>query len=291
MIGIVILNYNSYQDTIDLVAALQKQTVVSDLHIVIVDNDSPNQSFQQLTPLEKHYSNVIVLQTESNLGYAKGNNFGLQYLDQNVRPEFVAILNNDIVLQNDCFEKLMLKYESLESPAIISPKQLDIKEREIPIYSMNTFLDDCLNLFYIFKLFHKRKIKPFKDTTAQNAMIVDLIPGSFMFTSFQRFKKLGFFYPNTFLFVEERFVTMAAKKLDWNNYIILDQTYIHAHSKTINSSYKQIAKYKIVYAGWIEFTKVHRSNGRFKAKILKPLMWLSLLEMKIVLNLKKLLNP
>lgn len=289
-ISIVILNYNSYQDTIDLVQELQKQSVIEDLFILVVDNFSPNNSYDQLSPHEVTYNNVKVLQTGANLGYAKGNNFGLEYLDKNIHPEYVAILNNDVILENDCFERLINKYQQLKEPAIIAPKQLDIKLKEVSVYSMNTFLDDCLNLFYFFKLFHRRKIKPFRDTTGKNAMEVDLVPGSFMFSSFERFKALGFFYPNTFLFVEERFITVAAQKKGWKNYIVLDQTYVHAHSKTINSFHGSIAKFKLLYMGWLEFTRVCRKNGKFKAKLLKPLMWLSLLEMRIVFQLKKLVG-
>ena len=285
-IGIIILNYKSYQDTIDLIAALQNQTIASQCQIIVVDNASPNGSYAVLKPLEKEYNNFIVLKTGGNLGYAKGNNVGLHYLDQHVHPEYVVILNNDIILKDYCFEKLISKYEQLEEPAIIAPKQLDINKKEIPVYNINSFLDDCLNLFYVFKLFHKRKIKAFKDTTGENAMEVDLVPGSFMFSSFERFKKMGFFYPNTFLYVEERFITVAARKKGWHNYIVLDQSYIHAHSKTINTVYGTLAKYKLLYEGWIEFTKVCRPFGKIKATILKPLMWLSLVEMRIVLFLK-----
>ena len=44
MIGVVILNYNSYVDSIKLVTELQKQTVNKDLQIVVVDNSSTNNS-------------------------------------------------------------------------------------------------------------------------------------------------------------------------------------------------------------------------------------------------------
>ncbi len=288
MIGIVLLNYNSYQDTINLVAALQLQTVAEDLQIIIVDNASPNNSYEQLKPLESQYKNLVVLQTGANLGYAKGNNYGLDYLNKHIQPAYVAILNNDIQLPNNCFEKLVAKYTVLDKPAIIAPKQLDINNKELPVYSINTFLDDCLHLFYIFKLFHRRKIKPFKDTTGNNAMKVDLIPGSFMFASFERFKEMGFFYPNTFLFVEERFIAVKAEELGFNNYILLDETYVHAHSKTINTVFNPVGKYKLLYKGWIEFTKVCRTHGKLKSMLLKPLMQLSLLELQVVYGMKKI---
>ena len=71
----------------------------------------------------------------------------------------------------------------------------------------------------------------YKDTSGNGAMKVDIIPGSFMFSSFKTFRKMGFFYPNTFLFAEERFIAVKAKQMNLNNYILLEETYIHAHSK------------------------------------------------------------
>lgn len=286
----VILNYNTFQDTISLVRRLQNQTVANRMLIVVVDNASPNNSYKFLKPLENEFNNVVVLQTGKNLGYAKGNNFGLKYLDENIHPEYVAILNNDVELPNDSFEKMVLAYEQLEEPAIIAPKQLNTKGEPVTPYRMNSYVDDCLNLFYLFKLFHKRNALKWKDNTGKRAMKVELIPGSYMFSSFARFKEMGFFYPNTFLFVEERFVAMEAQKRGCHNYILLDETYIHAHSKTINKAYQNIDKFKLLYDGWLEFTRVHRKNGILKAAILKPLMKLSLYEMKTMNRLRRIIN-
>ena len=287
-IAVVILNYNSFQDTIDLVAALQQQTVAKQCQIVIVDNDSPNGSYEKLKPLEKDYKNVVVLQTGANLGYAKGNNYGLHYLESNDPPEYIAILNNDIQLPLDCFEKLIMSYEKLHKPAIIAPKQLDLNNNELQPYKLNSFLDDCLNLFFLFKLFHKRNALKYKDNTRQKAMKVPMIPGSFMFASFNTFKAMGYFYPNTFLFAEERFIAVKAKQMELNNYILLDQTYIHAHSKTINTTFSQIGKFKLLYKSWLEFTKICRPYGKLKAMLLKPLMFLSILEMRCVYGIKNM---
>ena len=150
-IGIVILNFKSYLDTIKLVEALQHQTLANNFHIVVVDNCSPNESFNALKFLSTKHSNVVVLQTEKNLGYAQGNNFGLNYLNNYVKPIYVAILNNDIILPNDSFEQLVTKYIVLDKPAIIAPRQLNANNEEFKLYGMNSFLDDCLSLFFITK--------------------------------------------------------------------------------------------------------------------------------------------
>lgn len=289
-IAIVILNYNSFEDTIKLVCELQMQTVSKLMQIVVVDNFSPNNSFYQLTFLERKYSNVKILQTGSNLGYAKGNNFGLEYLDNNVHPEFIAILNNDVKLEYDCFENLIRKYWLLDEPAVIAPRQLDNDAKEVLGMKMNTFLEDCLRLFYIYRFFLNYSAKVNLDTTGKIALDVELVPGCFMFSSFDRFKNLGFFNSNTFLYVEERFITVEVQKKGWKNYIILDQFYSHSHSKTINSVYDKSARYKIYYKSLLVFTRMCRSNGEIKAKFLQFLMFISLIEIKFLCIIKNSLS-
>ncbi len=285
-IAIVILNYNSFEDTIKLVSELQMQTVSKLMQIVVVDNFSPNNSFYKLTFLEKKFRNVKILQTGSNLGYAKGNNFGLEYLDNNVHPEFIAILNNDVKLEYDCFENLISKYWLLDEPAVIAPRKLDNDGKEVIGMKMNSFLEDCLRLFYLYRFFLKYSAKVNFDTTGKIAMEVELVPGCFMFSSFERFKNLGFFNSNTFLYVEERFITVEVQKIGWKNYIILDQSYIHSHSKTINTVYDKATRYKIYYKSLLVFTRICRSNGVIKAKFLQFLMFISLIEIKFLCKIK-----
>ena len=71
---------------------------------------------------------------------------------------------------------------------------------------------------------------------------------------------------------------------------MLDETYIHAHSKTINTSFNHIEKFKLLYVSCLEFTRKYRKHGNFKASILKPLMTLSILEMRLVNAIHRIFN-
>ena len=52
-VGIVISNYNGWQDTVQCLASLQKQTC-QDFEIILLDDASTNDSVQQL---QKHLKN------------------------------------------------------------------------------------------------------------------------------------------------------------------------------------------------------------------------------------------
>lgn len=284
-IGIVILNYNSYADTIKLVGELQKQTVASELVIVVVDNHSPNESFEELKPLEQKWNNVVILQTEANLGYAKGNNYGLLYLEKHIAPDYVAVLNNDIVLPCDCLENLMSEYERLDNPGLIAPKQVMLDGKIYVGGPINSFWDDFKNLFFLYRYMNKKKEKKDDRLLASGVLKVEIVLGSFIFTSLECFKQIGYFYPNTFLFVEERFVAHRVKELGYQNYVLLEQSYLHIHSKTINSVFSQVQKYKMQYEGWLEFTRKCRVYGQLKAILLRPFIIYSLLEIRLVYKL------
>lgn len=101
MISFVILHYQALDETIDCVNTIFEK-VKSDCKVVIVDNCSPNGSG---TELEKKYANdpnVKVICTDSNLGFAKGNNIGYKAAKED-NPDFIVVMNNDVFIQQDDF--------------------------------------------------------------------------------------------------------------------------------------------------------------------------------------------
>ena len=93
---IVILNYGTYQMTIDLIYSLREGLEYNNYSIMVVDNCSPNESAQVLSEKSKEldyvfYANMI------NSGYAAGNNIGIRYGITHLF-DYTWILNNDIKL-------------------------------------------------------------------------------------------------------------------------------------------------------------------------------------------------
>lgn len=101
LIYVIILNYNGYEDTRKCVESVLKSTY-SNLKVLIVDNASTDHSEEKL---RSDFSECIVLQTGSNLGYAGGNNAGIKYALDN-KAEVICILNNDTIVANDMIETL-----------------------------------------------------------------------------------------------------------------------------------------------------------------------------------------
>ena len=97
----VILHYNTVIDTKECVDSIAENFVSTYTYqIVIVDNCSPNKSGKELV---EYYSNnefVKVLISESNLGFAGGNNLGCLYASKKYNFKFLVMLNNDTLLMD-----------------------------------------------------------------------------------------------------------------------------------------------------------------------------------------------
>lgn len=123
-IAIVILNYNTFDDTVACVDSIKRYTNGVSYKIYIVDNASPDMSGELLVAKYKGVSNVEVLVSEKNKGFSGGNNIGIRAaLKEGF--EFVYLLNSDILLENDAFALMQEHLESDENIVIVGPSIVD----------------------------------------------------------------------------------------------------------------------------------------------------------------------
>lgn len=278
-IGVVILNYCSYDDTIRLVTDLQKQTGDIQLQIVIVDNCSPNESYSVLSEKFANTNNVVVLKTDRNGGYAYGNNVGLKYLEKDC-PQFVTIMNNDIIFDNHVLASLVSVYKEIPDVGIISPIQFTTKLNlaEGTSLYLPSFLQDFLGNLFFYRVLIKNKVKI--DLNRDSSITkVDVIIGSFMFTSFELFKRIGYFFPGTFLYGEERFVAMKIKNAGKKNYLVNSLKYVHEHSKTINKYINDFSKRKYLHQSKLKYTSMYRDYAKIKCLALNFTFYFGIVEL------------
>jgi GT2 family glycosyltransferase len=111
LVFIVILNWNSPNDTIASVESCLKLTWPN-FRIVVVDNGSTDGSEDLL---RSRLKDVEIIQSGSNLGYAGGNNVGIRHAMNN-GADYVWLLNNDAVADPQALAALV---EAMEAdPAI-----------------------------------------------------------------------------------------------------------------------------------------------------------------------------
>lgn len=116
-VTIVILNWNGKNDTIECLNSLNSITY-NNHDIFVVDNGSTDGSVECLKAL---FPGIEIIETGSNLGYAGGNNVGIQQaIDSGA--DYVLLLNNDIVVDKAFLDELVNVAESDEKIGFVGPK-------------------------------------------------------------------------------------------------------------------------------------------------------------------------
>ena len=117
----IILNYNTFQETKDCVLSIESKVDTQNYKIVIVDNLSTDDSADKIEKFIEQKNNMILIRNTENLGFAKGNNVGIEYAKRNYKPQFIVVLNSDTeLIQNDLVEKLDNEYRNSEF-ALLGP--------------------------------------------------------------------------------------------------------------------------------------------------------------------------
>ncbi|MBQ6764944.1 MAG: glycosyltransferase family 2 protein [Paludibacteraceae bacterium] len=122
MVTIIILNYKGWQDTIECLASLQKQTVQS-FRVVVADNGSGDDSLVQIARWQEQQQMTFpltLLPLPENYGFAKGNNLAIaSALDEDT--DYFWCLNNDTVVEPDCLQRLVTYMDNHKEITALTP--------------------------------------------------------------------------------------------------------------------------------------------------------------------------
>jgi GT2 family glycosyltransferase len=119
----VVLNWNNAPDTLRCLAALEASDA-DGFEVVVVDNASTDGS---VAVLRARYPDLALLENRENLGYAGGNNVGIQYaLDRGA--DYVLLLNDDAVVAPDALSALLDAAQDHPGVGFLGPKVLSLEE-------------------------------------------------------------------------------------------------------------------------------------------------------------------
>ena len=125
MFGYVILHYQSIEITkkcVDKLLMFSKNNP-----IIIVDNCSPNGSGKQLEKMYSKCINITVISNEENQGFAKGNNLGYQYIKRKYSLNYVVVMNNDIMIEDNDFAVIIEQFMEKNEVDVCGPDMVTLK--------------------------------------------------------------------------------------------------------------------------------------------------------------------
>lgn len=125
-VSIIVLNWNRFKDTKETLLSLVK-TNLGDFEgeVILVDNNSSDGSVSKIQKSKSKYQNdnlkLKIIENKENLGFAAGNNVGIQYALDN-GADYILILNNDVEVHKNFILEMMKNFESGNKVGAISPK-------------------------------------------------------------------------------------------------------------------------------------------------------------------------
>ena len=175
---IVIVTYRTNEKILtDCLNSIDSQT-----NILIVENSKNNALKEKL---ENSYPNLKVILSGRNLGYGAGNNFGLT----RVKTKFALILNPDVTLEENFFEKINNYLNQQINFHIIGVNYQD---------------DTQWKSSGLFSEFDKRiKLKNETKLNHDSLEEVDWVVGCAMLINLEKFETRKIFDENIFLYFEE----------------------------------------------------------------------------------------
>jgi len=114
LVSIIAINYNTLQVTCELLESLSRLSY-RNFEAIVVDNASKEDPSAYL---QANYPWATVVRSEENLGFAGGNNLGMQH----AKGDYFLFLNNDTEVEGDLLEQLMAPFEQYADTGAVSPK-------------------------------------------------------------------------------------------------------------------------------------------------------------------------
>lgn len=267
-VTVFILNYKTYNKTLNCLVSIKKTKQIK--NIIVIDNDVVTDEFLILKNKFKNYKNILFISTLENLGYAKGNNFGIKWaISKGLVSEFIAIINNDIIISNNyIFSDLINVYNSNFDIGVLSPKiihkstglQQGPYKKEFIFF---IFLEAILPFLIIIRKYLEKK-----SNNLLKMRKVHRTMGSFLLIKSSFFKEIDFFDENTFLGSEEDIISEKLKKHNLNFYHYPNQFVIHDHGAS-TSLKPSFFIHKLFLQSKVYYFKKYRKSSLIGISVLK----------------------
>jgi len=252
-IGLVILNFLTYKDTLESIISLSNNIEINcNLIVYVVDNNSNKSMLENLKQelLAKNLNfNIMYLKSDENIGFARGMNLGIKKA-LNDGCNYVICSNNDIFYKKKIyFNHIIDVHQKDKSIAVIGPKILDPDNiNQNPYMTQNrsknnffkkirqklVFTNFIGKLIFFLIGYKDYFFKYEKNHKNINSQTVYCLHGSFFILTPAYFKYYSDLDPNTFLYNEELILAERVKQKNLLMYYTTDLEVFHKDDSSTN---------------------------------------------------------
>jgi GT2 family glycosyltransferase len=229
-VAAVVLNYENYEQSLLCVSDLLAQDHPL-LDVVVVDNHSSNESAAKLREAFTGEERVVVVETEANLGYAGGNNFGALRRLERGSVDYILISNNDVRLPDRSTLRVLVDFAEAHAglggvgPRVTTPNGFP----QGPYRRPNAVLRILRNLLPVFPLAY-RFWRRFRNDERPGRCFA--VVGACVLLKAEPFARAGMFDERTFLGAEEYILAERLRGIGLSFWYCPAVTVIHDHKRS-----------------------------------------------------------
>jgi GT2 family glycosyltransferase len=264
-IFVIVLNWNGKKDTLECLASLAKITAPP-FQTVLVDNGSTDGSVQVI---RRAYPRIPIIETGSNLGFAGGNNLGIEWA-LTKRAEWIFLLNNDTTVAPDLFSAFFNAVNKVPSAKILGAKIYRSRDPQ-RIDHLGGRWNPCIAEFESYGS------GSLDDGLSFEAMSqVDYVCGAALFAHRSVFETIGLLEPRFFLFWEETDFCTRARKAGFEVWTAPQARVWHKVSSSFTGGKPQMHYFwwrsRLL---WIERNCGRKEKKELYKKVILPELWKS----------------
>lgn len=227
-VAIIIVNFNGTDDTIECLRSIDNTIYHKgevNYEIILVDNGSRNPII--ISDISGVKSKVHLISSTKNLGFAGGNNFGLQYImEHKIYFDMLLLLNNDTILVDDSISRLAI---------MLNSSSFGIGG------AINYYFSNPNEIWQAGNLFRPNRLKgiTIKSNIEGNDFIkVDFVPGSSMMIKKEVIDQVGFLDDRFFAYYEEMDMSIRASRFGYETGFLQSTKILHKVGKSSPSVLK-----------------------------------------------------
>ena len=264
MIGIVILTYNNWCDTIQCVDSILKSNINEKYHIYIVDNASKNKAPEDFVIFCHSNHDISLLHSSRNLGYSGGNNIGIKKaIEDNCTT--ILLSNNDVVFYPGSIDAMSKFLTNEKDYGIVGPKTYKL-DGTIQKYNMavKTGMKEKYLIRTHMSIFFPSLVEKYWGLNLPDDQSCDMYALNGCCFMVHR-RCFDFVFPlddNVFLFEEEFITGIRMEKSHYKTRYLAESEVLHKHGQ----STKSISGFSLAcqYESELYYCKVYLDANFFK---------------------------
>lgn len=257
-LSVIIVNYNVKHFLLQCLRSVYAAAKNVSVEVFVVDNVSKDGSAEAV---KAEFPQVKWIQNTKNVGFSRANNQAIKV----ATGEYVLILNPDMVVAEDSFEKSIAFMEKHPDAGALGVRMIDgsgaflpeskrgLPTPEVAFYKMF----GLSRLFPRSKRFGKYHLGYLDEFQNHE---VEILAGAYMFFRRSVLQKIGYFDETFFMYGEDIDLSWRVILAGYKNYYCADTTIIHYKGESTKRG--SLNYVKVFYEAMIIFAKKYFSGGR-----------------------------